>query len=724
VSQTTHEIVETVNLLAELPNAEVRHRGLSFDLGTPVAYALQGFGVQVRPERDVEREGATFNRVFEKSVSYDFWLDAPRSEDVFVSVRLFPVLARRLTAFIDGQPFGGAKLTPDGTQIVMLPTKRLDLARGRHTLTLRFSDRSGGGQLPLAEIDWLRIGVADDLTATYAAPTLRDIHTSFEMEGRPRDSLVLRAPSSVRFPLVLNPNARLRVALGFWGTGKGTAEVRVVRDGEAPVTLVQRKVVGGTGSRWLPVEVDLTPHAQRIIGLELRALDATGGGRVVFGEPQIVQRSEVQKRVPETDLAVLVVLSSLDRRRTPPWGPIGNLASLGELARAGVAFGGYRVPTTIASSVLASLFTGLSPREHRLEDPAARLPEAAKTLSQIVKTAGGHTGFFTGVPTSFRAFGFADRWDRFETFSPVADVAATEPYDQAARWLEPLLEGKSARKRLLVVHARGQHPPWDVSREEVARLPPEEYGGALDARRGGIVLNTIRGYKQASSRKLSEEEWTRLRALEDAAMSGQAAGLGRLLDALKRQGAWQNALFILTSDVAVGDPPRVPYDPAGPLSEDRLSVPLIVKFPGNPLAGEEPDALVTSDDITQTILQALRIDAPGATGKDLFATASGQQGPLARAQIATLGTTYATRLASYLFTGEHGSVPRLCEFTVDPACVIDLLMERPIAAQALWRWTHRAESGLGHEAGTRLEREPASIDADTAAALVAWGDLR
>ena len=124
-------------------------------------------------------------------------------------------------------------------------------------------------------------------------------------------------------------------------------------------------------------------------------------------------------------------------------------------------------------------------------------------LSEIVKEASGRTAMFTGVPSTFGAFGFGSGWDTFEMVSPVLDVAATEPMTRALKWLETELDDEHPGARLLVVHARGSHPPWDIPRDEVQTLKPEEYSGILDARRGGIMLAALRARRQRSGAPLT-----------------------------------------------------------------------------------------------------------------------------------------------------------------------------------------------------------------------------
>ncbi len=546
--------------------------------------------------------------------------------------------------------------------------------------------------------------------------------TDVVIDGEPKRGIVLRAPSSVRCPVVLAPDASLRLSLGFWGDGKGVAEVRILADGEEPETVLERKVTGGGGATWIGVNRELSAYAGRVLTLELRTDQASLGGRVVFGDPAIVRSKPNIPQTPRATTAVLVVLSAIDRRRVPPWGPAGGLTSLAELAKGGAAFSSYRIPTTVSGSVIASMLTGLPPRAHALEDPAARLAAATRLINEVVKQASGRTAMFTGAPSTFSAFGFDTGWDRYEMLSPVRDLPAAEPLSMAARWLETELTDQRDGRRLVVVHARGAHPPWDVPKEDVARLPPEEYGGILDARRGGIMLAKVRNRRSRAQRRLDDQDWVRLRALERASLLPQDAALGRLIAVLKKKNEWDRTLLIVVGDIAPGEGPEPPYDPTASLAEDRLLVPLLVKFPEGKFAAKDVQSDVTSVDIAATILHALRLAPPADwAARDLYEAAAGFEPLVGRAVMATLADRYSTRFGCYRLAGQLGKTPDLCQLDIDPACVSDILETSPTAAQAIWQWTFRAET-------TALDRrvaprEPASIDPDVGAALTVWGDI-
>jgi len=711
-------------IIPNLSWCEVDHLGLLIDLGSPAAAAYSGFGAERSEEyQDIERDGQSFVRAFGRRLKYDFWLDEPRA-GTSVSLRVRGGEAKWLALTIDDKRVGSIRPSAGETKVYSLPVLAAELGRGHHQLKMAFSGAPRGSKAMQGEIDWVRIGERGDDTTGYAAPTLSNVVGDVVLNGAPKRALVLNPPSTLRCWLRPAADARLKVALGFWGAGKGTAEVRVVADGEEPVVLQTRRVAGGDSASWTPLAVDLAPFAGKVIGVEFRALDGSRGGRVAFGDPSIARRPAPPLAIPKAKFAILLLQAGIDRRRVPPFGPTGKLPSLGELGRAATAFSGYRAPSVVVQSVAASLLTGLSPRTHRVEDGSSRVAGSVRLLSEMVKEASGRTAFFSGVPTTFAPFGFGSGWDTFDTLSPVLDVPATEPLSHALKWLETELDDGHPGPRLLVVHARGSHPPWDLTREETQSLKPDEYAGILDPRRGGIMLAALRARRRVAHH-LQEEDWVRLHALQDAALSKQDLVIGQLVSLLKKKGAWDRTMIVFAGDVSAGEPPDSPYDPQGTLAENRLAVPLVIKFPGGDLDGRDEPLPASAADVSATLLTALGIPVPESVeGLDLYAAAHGMVPVVASALVASTPGRYSTRLGSWLLRGELGKKPTLCAVDLDPACVNDVFDERPYAARALWLSTFRAESAALHANGRPKEKQPAVLDPDTVAALTVWGDLR
>ena len=493
-----------VDLVGTLSTCELEHQGRLLDFGTDALRPWSGFRVVAPPaEESVTRDAATYLEVSSRELSYDFWLDEPL-DVLALSVRGRAGAARRLGVIFDGKRAPAVRLPEGEVRVFELPKIAGPFAAGLHRLTLQFAGAPRSSKLVQAELDWLRIVGPEghDAKLGYAPPTLDDVIDDVALSGTPRRSLVLRAPSTARCFVRPQADTRLRVALGFWGAGSGVAEIVARREGTSPVTLERRKVSGGDSAAWTPIELDLGRFAPEPVALEFRARDASRGGRLTFGDPELVRKSGPAPEPPAARVVVLVVLSGVDRRRLPPWGPGAGLVAFSELARSGAAFSRYRAPTTVPAGALATMLTGLTPRAHTVEAPLLRLPATLRTLPRLTKEASGSAAMYTSVPTSFAPFGFNAGWDAFEAYSPVKDIAASEPFTRAASWLERVLDERPRSHAFVVIHARGAHPPWDLSREEAQQLKPHEYGGAIDPRRAGIVLGGLRSRGARGSKRL------------------------------------------------------------------------------------------------------------------------------------------------------------------------------------------------------------------------------
>ncbi len=214
------------------------------------------------------------------------------------------------------------------------------------------------------------------------------------------------------------------------------------------------------------------------------------------------------------------------------------------------------------------------------------------------------------------------------------------------------------------------------------------------------MLAALRARRQRNGHHLQEDDWVHLHALQDAALAKQDSGVEQLVALLKKKGAWDESLIAFAGDVSAGEPPEVPFDPQGSLDENRLAVPLVVKFPGGDLSGRDVPLPVSAPDVSATILAALGIPVPDYfEGVDLYAAAHGGVSVVTPPLLATGAGRYSTRLGSWLLRGELGKTPSLCAVDLDPACVNDVFDERPC--------TRRARCGLRPSA-PRAPRSDAS----------------
>jgi hypothetical protein len=408
-------------------------------------------------------------------------------------------------------------------------------------------------------------------------------------------------------------------------------------------------------------------------------------------------------------------MSGLSQSDNPPHAEDHGLGFLQRLAAEGTSFPGYRVSTTSAQAAMVSMLSGTSPWVHQMSEDERSWPRTVPRLAEIVEAHAGQTAMFSGVPHSFAPFGFAQGFEVFEQISPVADLAAVEPARRARAWLGARLNDRGPL--LTVLHLRGGHPPFDVNHDTALELPPAEYGGDLDPRRAAIQLLSIRSRTRAAGRVMPEEDWIRLAALRKRALLDQSAVLAQLFGMLREGNAWDDSLIIVVGDAASGLRPAIPFDEHAPLSEELLSVPLLVKFPHKYLAGRPVAGNFSPRDVFATLAQGLGLEVPAETIP--LGSARAEHDARGRAHVAFRDGHFVARLGPYLLSGQNGRVPKLCRVDLDPACSLDRYLDEPLPVRVLWLETHRA---LADTASSSAETfEPGE---ELAAALTVWGATR
>ena len=356
--------------------------------------------------------------------------------------------------------------------------------------------------------------------------------------------------------------------------------------------------------RWQPISLPLGDIGT-LAAVELVAKTSTKGARVVFAEPRVVAaRTAPAVKAPRARGVIVVVLGSVAAKSLSPYGGTTVMPELGQLATAGTVFEAHRATTSFASGAMASMLTGLPARVHGVSEPDTMLGPNGITIAEAARQAGVVTAMFTANPTTTAAYGFSRGWETFAARSPAEEGPATTVFEDVERWLD----GHKEDRFLIVVHARGGHPPWDVAGDE-KDLPPASYTGSLDAKHAGEVLAKVR--KQASTKLFTDADRERAFALHSKALLAHDAALGKLVAHVRSIGRDVDTTWIVTGDVGVDAGAHAPFLDEDALDENVLSVPLVVRAPGPPIRARvaSPTASV---DLARTVLDTLGLEPPAA----------------------------------------------------------------------------------------------------------------
>ncbi len=705
-----------LDFVRDLDACAFGHRGVLIDLGDAATRGQLRPGSLSRGDDEiVEHGGATWLRDRARVLTASFYWPAVADEggetDTFVEARIRGVSARGVAVAIDGKHVGDWMLAKgEERTVIARASTPITLTPGGHELTLHFVGGSRAGDT-LAEIDWVHVGRGDSPEA-YAAPTRIDVLTDPVVGGRSMRALSLRAPGFVRCSGWIPENATVEASLAIAGGGDADVEARLLRDRKQPVVLGKAHVTGSAAGAPWSVPITSLEGDGALASIEITVTGSSPSTRVLLGAPRLVaSRTSPPATPPPARNLVLVVLGGTAARSLAPWGGAHEARELSRLASSGTLFTGNRASSSLATAVVGAMLTGLPPHLLGLEDSDARLPRGPTTVAEACRQAGIVTAMFTANPTTGVAFGFDRGWDSFVPHDPLEEAAATHIFDDAASWIEAHKQDRF----FVVVHARGGHPPWDVTADDLKTMPPQGYFGILEPRRAAEALTKAR----RRPAHFKEEDRVRAWALYDRALDAHDEALGRLLAGLHAAGHDEDTAVIVTGDVGPSEGP-VPFVDVDTLDEPLLATPLVVRWPrGDALSGRRCETPTGPEDLARTMLGALGL-APPLTfrGIDLAAVAGGGLVVAERPLAATRAGRFAVRWGPFVLVGARGREARMCDLSLDPTCVADVRATSPLALEPLHRW---AVNALASGAAVLFPCEGAVLDQHTVAALVRWG---
>lgn len=256
-----------------------------------------------------------------------------------------------------------------------------------------------------------------------------------------------------------------------------------------------------------------------------------------------------------------------------------------------VASSSWTIPTH------GSFFTGKFAFEHGAHGFQVRfernnvngLPEKELTLAELLRDEGFSTGAFVA---NFAYLG--PRWQLnqgFETYH-VEHVTCGELNARAFAWLDSIPE----QPFLLFMNYMDAHRPYNA--EPVPGLlprPVEPDDGELVEALCDSVMPGRRAVPRDLQQRVIDQYDTALRNLD--------TGIGALIDKLKSLGAYDNTVLVLESDHGEFFGEHLLVEHSKDVYEEVLSVPLIIKHPGQ-TEGAVETTPASAPDLPHLILSA------------------------------------------------------------------------------------------------------------------------
>jgi arylsulfatase A-like enzyme len=295
-----------------------------------------------------------------------------------------------------------------------------------------------------------------------------------------------------------------------------------------------------------------------------------------------------------------VVLITIDALRADVVGALGGrpgltphldrLAAESDWAERSIAASSWTVPS------MASLFTGLQPWRHgNWHADRARLAEELVTLPEALQDSGYRTFAFRSNTWLRPQFGYAQGFEVFQSLG------------QGKR-AEAKLESLTGEPDFVWVHVLPPHAPYQRWAHLLDRLPE---GAPADLPERVRAAELERYFDPAATP--APEDLARFWALYQLHVAHADEVVGRLLDALRRSGRWEEAMVVVTSDHGEEFAENGQIAHGGNLHRVLVEVPLLVKLPAGSERELTPRAGVANHRIYATVLELCGVD-PSANG--------------------------------------------------------------------------------------------------------------
>jgi len=315
-------------------------------------------------------------------------------------------------------------------------------------------------------------------------------------------------------------------------------------------------------------------------------LAACGGGRTPGGA---ARGSGIPGVLPPRPNIVIILVDTL-RADAVGFGGAERDTSprLDAWARRGVVFDEATTPAGWTRTAVVSLFTGLYPAAHGVQDKDHVAPESLLMLAEVLHGAGWHTAAFVSNFAVAARFGTGQGFDTFRFFDKKEAPPGTPrklnylPIEYMDPEVRAFLEHPPREPFFAYVHTTDPHYPY---------LPPPEYlrwGTDPRARYDGEVLYTDRY-------------------------------VGEWLDAMERSGVLGRTIVVFTADHGEEFHEHGGTGHGITVFEECVRVPLVVWAPG--LSPGRRRALVSLVDVPPTLLEAAHVTAPAgfaAEGRSLW----------------------------------------------------------------------------------------------------------
>jgi arylsulfatase A-like enzyme len=646
----------------QLPQAAVEPETRFLDLGTREArpYLLSGWSID-----ELWRGKASFVWAMGEAATLRFTRFAPGPFTLYFRCRpidLDDPQPQQVAILVNGTQVGETRLDPD-FQSYQMPIPAAVLHSGENRMELRFAHFRVPPPTPKGVPELRRLAVAWDWIGFGAksAPATPQPQASTAPGSLPVPFL-----TRINFYLEVHPGSSLRWrAIRPWHTARlgpgAVLEVKVDWDGspKSPPLRFEQRTFSSPAS--LPLSNQKSAFARvSFLAWPGKSANAEASGVTLeapeilpAGCPEIAGAPAAAARLPASSAVPNVVLYMIDTLRADHLGVYGYRRPISPeidafAAQATVFMQAFAQSGWTKSSV-ASMLTGRHPLTHGVVERMDALPDALRTLPEMLRDAGYETLGITTNPAISAEAGFSRGFDSYvQLFDPQALPFVAQPAEKINQELFGWLADRDPNRPFFAyLHAMDAHEPY---------LPPPAYRRRFAAQADAALCRP--GPQDVAAALATRSGLTRgglkknFEALYDAQIAHGDSQFGLLLRRLRDLGLYDQTVVILVADHGEEFLDHGLFAHGHSLYQEILHVPLIIRWPEGQYAGRKVESPAQHIDLLPTILAAAGAPSPAAyPGMDLRLLA--RAGTPVEREVSSDLSLAGTRVSSLVTGGMH-----------------------------------------------------------------------
>lgn len=633
--------------------------------------------------------------------------------------------SNKVSFHLNGNPLTRAQLTEDWQdfELAVPPDFTRD---GENQLMMRFSwDTRVDGRVQVSHVDRISILAPK---ASLVRPT-RLSPTAVTFGGVERSALVADRPQTVVNRIAL-PKGDPKLAIS-WAAAKTGGHLRVsARSDTRDEAELLSEDQGDGEVTWKRRVVSLADYAGEVVELKVEASGTWDAAQQVAWDAAVYLPG-TETEAPAGDLhAKNVLVFLVDTLRYDKLGTNNPKSSVPTpnfdrfAADATVFDAAYDTENWTKPST-ASILTGLYPVTHRTKETSTKLPRSVTMVSQHLKGEQLATASFIANGYVSDAFGFNKGWGYYTNYIREGKVTDAERVvDDALQWIDK----QGDHRWFAYVHTIDPHVPYSAPKEwKFAQWKGGKYHGPLRAQSTGDQIAEIKSHRM----KVTPADKAYLEALYDGEVAYNDHHFGRMMEALKTRGLYDDTLIVVLADHGEEFWDHGSVGHGHSTYDELMHTSLLVRCPGSVTRGTRKAEVVSTAGLVATMTDALGV-APleGVEGTSWAPLLNGSA-PV-RPRIGVSDFMYrkkSIRVGPYhwLINGQSG---KLFNVLTDRAETHNLAHSHPIA----WAFA-RTNFGLfygasdktrwwmdeTHDEARTIEAEEADIDPELQQQLEAMG---